>query len=151
MQLITPAGYHRQLIQAGEYLRYFNFMFTAEILTEEMRAALSSGEAPLFTILCQAEFEYVLALSQRLLLSQGNASSTVRIFVKRGNNLYSKKLSFTSYTCCHGNGRRFFSGIFFSAFSQVHGHFFFPVLVSVSIKYCMPVSKMQQSVRKGNC
>ena len=84
MQLITPAGYHRQLIQAGEYLRYFNFMFTAEILTEEMRAALSSGEAPLFTILCQAEFEYVLALSQRLLLSQGNASSTVRIFVKRG-------------------------------------------------------------------
>lgn len=34
--------------------------------------------------LCQAEFEYILALSQRLLLSQGNASSTVRIFVKRG-------------------------------------------------------------------
>ena len=39
MQLITPAGYHRQLIQAGEYLRYFNFMFTAEMLRKLLMLA----------------------------------------------------------------------------------------------------------------
>ena len=93
MQLITPAGYHRQLIQAGEYLRYFNFMFTAEILTEEMRAALSSGEAPLFTILCQAEFEYVLALfaqrPQLLFLTLIVHSFILKIFIS--NNLAKKK------------------------------------------------------------
>lgn len=47
IQLIRPSDYHRQNVRDGDYIRYYNLMFTDNLLPKELREKLGSDDRPL--------------------------------------------------------------------------------------------------------
>lgn len=60
LQLIRPKDYHRQLTGDGEYIRYYNLMFSPNYLTEDLQKILEEYSAPLCANASEEDWNSIL-------------------------------------------------------------------------------------------
>lgn len=66
LQLVRPSDYHRQLTGPGEHIRYYNLMFSAEFISEDLLLELERSQGPLCATASQGEWERLLRLVREI-------------------------------------------------------------------------------------
>ena len=66
LQLIHPSDYHRQRTKPGEHIRYYNLMFSADYLSQNLLEALTQDADPLCVTANEEDWTDLLKLVQRI-------------------------------------------------------------------------------------
>ncbi len=67
LHMVTPSDYHTQMTRPGQHFRYYNFIFTSEILDDAVAQALEDHNGPICLIPASEKGQELFALARRLL------------------------------------------------------------------------------------
>lgn len=81
VHLVTPSDYHMQITQDGEHFRYFNIIFTADVLHDSVATALEDTGGPICLCPSPAQSAEIFDLARKLLAEyQSLANATPPAF-----------------------------------------------------------------------
>ena len=81
VHLVTPSDYHMQITQDGEHFRYFNIIFTADVLHDSVAMALEDAGGPICLRPSPSQSAEIFDLARKLLAEyQSLANSSPPVF-----------------------------------------------------------------------
>lgn len=67
LQLVRPSDYHLQMVEKGDYIRYYNLIFSADLLSEPLRNLLESCDGALCTTASESDWKDLRRLLRKML------------------------------------------------------------------------------------